>query len=290
MDRQRLSTRLLLLGIILTLAGCMTACSVPPPVDAWAFCGVHPDDAHARAKVRTLAEVAGIDATFGPCLPPDWSTYSPPFPGQRYASPEVYHRLLRLNAEHGMRTVVYDARLWDADSFVRATARDEWWSVRQWVAGFDLGDEYDPRGGDWALLVERWHLLIAETVPELGVWPFTNHLGWDSALSRALVELPGPMLSFDAYHVPESLRLARTYGTQRPMMCAVNALAHGPYLPTAQSLEQTMRDHRDAGCEALLVFGGDRPIDTPGFTTDSLVTQTGAPTALAAAVKRGSNA
>jgi len=290
MDRQRLSTRLLVLGIIVTLAGCMTSCSVPPPMDAWAFCGVHPDDPHAPTKVSTLAQVAGIDATFGPCLPPDWSTYSPATPGQRYASPETYRRLVMLNATVGMRTVVYDARLWNTDPQVRSSALDEWWSVRHHIAGFDLGDEYDPRGAEWQILVARWTLLVSETVPGIGVWPFTNHLGWDSALTKALTDLPGPMLSYDAYDVPESLRLACTYAPQRPLMCAVNALAHGPYRPTAQSVEQEMRDHREAGCEAILVFGGDRPINTPEFATDSLVTQTGQPTDLAAAVNRGANA
>lgn len=286
MTRQRFSTFALLLGILLTLAGCLTSCAVNPPVDAWAFCGVHPDDPHARAKTRTLAEVAQIDATFGPCLPPDWSSYSPANPGQRYASPETYHRLVRLNAEFGMRTVVYDARLWADDPGVRAMARDEWWTVRHWIAGFDMGDEFDPRGPEWAVLVERWNLLIAETVPDLKVWPFTNHLGWDSALTQALTDLPGPMLSYDAYDVAESLRLARTYSPQRPLMCAVNALTHGPFTPTPATLEQDMADHR-AHCDWLLVFGGDRPIDTPGFSTDSLVTQTGEPTDLAHAVARG---
>jgi hypothetical protein len=51
-----------------------------------------------------------------------------------------------------------------------------------------------------------------------------------------------------------------------------------------------MRDHREAGCESILIFGGDRPINTPEFATDSLVTQTGQPTDLAAAVNRGANA
>lgn len=260
---------------------------MPPPVDTWAFCGVHPDDPHAKAKVTTLATVAGIDATMGPCLPPDWSTYSPANPGQRYAEPEVYHRLVELNASVGMKTVVYDDRLWDSNPQIRTWARDEWWSVRQHIAGFDVGDEYDPNGPEWEILVSRWNLLIQEVVSDLNIWPYTNHLGWYSALTRAVTELLGPMLSYDAYDVPASLEIARTYAPQRPLMCAINTLRHGPYRPTPQNVEQAMRDHRTAGCEALLIFGGEQPINTPGFDHDSLVTDTGAPTPLAYAVARG---
>lgn len=286
---RRLSTPLLLIGILAIIVGLVTSCSVRPPVDTWAFCGVHPDTPYAREKVRTLAEVAGIDATFGPCLPPDWSTYSPANPGQRYATPEVYHRLVRLNAEYGMQTVVYDARLWADDPLVRSHARDEWWTVRHHIAGFDVGDEYDPRSPEWDVLVNRWALLSQETVSELGIWPYTNHLGWESALDMALIYMPGPLLSYDSYDVTESLRVARKYADVRPLMCAINALAHGPYDPTPQSVEVAMLDHRDAGCESLLIFGGDKPINTPGFTTDSLVTGMGKPTPLASAVFRGAS-
>lgn len=285
---RRFSQPLLLLGILAIIVGLSTSCAIPPAVDAWAFCGVHPDDKHARAKVETLADVAQIDATFGPCLPPDWSSYTPAFPGQRYASPEVYHRLVRLNAEHGMQTVVYDSRLWDGDPLVRGSAIDEWWTVRHHIAGFDMGDEFDPRA-EWEILVERWNLLIAEVVPALGVWPFTNHLPWESALDRAVTDLPGPLLSFDSYDVAESLRLVRRYGSQRPLMCAVNALNHGPYAVTPESLETAMRDHRREGCDALLVFGGDKPIGTAGFESDSLVTPDGRPTNLARAVAVGAS-
>ena len=38
-----------------------------------------------------------------------------------------------------------------------------------------------------------------------------------------------------------------------------------------------MQRHRAAGCDMILLFGGDMPIDTDGFVTPSLVNPTGRP-------------
>ena len=50
----------------------VSAAPVPPlsVIDTWAWCGVHPDDPVALASARSMATVAGIDATFGPCNVP----------------------------------------------------------------------------------------------------------------------------------------------------------------------------------------------------------------------------
>ena len=77
--------------------------------ETWAFCGVHPDAPYAAKAIHTLAASAGIDATFGPCMPPDWSTYTAAEPGGRYADPDTYFRLTVMNASEGMKTIVYDA-------------------------------------------------------------------------------------------------------------------------------------------------------------------------------------
>jgi hypothetical protein len=165
-----------------------------------AFCGVHPDAPNASRAVNSLAVSAGIDATFGPAMPPDWSTYTPAEPGRRYADPDTYDRLTALNASVGMKTVVYDARLWSTDASIRQTAIDFWQPSIAWIRAFDLGDEFDPRTADWAELVARWRIMFDIVYPATGIGPFTNHLPDAEVLSRALVDMPeqAAHLSFDS--------------------------------------------------------------------------------------------
>lgn len=281
------------------LGGCAPiTCTTPPPpplpaaVDVWAFCGIHPDHPHAQQQADTLADIAGVDVVFGPCLPPDWSTYTTSEPGQRYADPDTYRRAVRINAEAGMRTVVYDQRVWSPDPAVRDEAILFWTPVLPSIAAWDMGDEFDPGWPEqWNALIERWAVVRDLVEPVTGIPPFTNHLGSAWTLDRALAEIPGQteMMSFDAYDVPASLRLAETYSSRVDyLMCAVNALPHGPYQPTPASATSDMRAHAQAGCDGILIFGGTQPIDTPGFDHPSLVYPDGSPTPLAAAVLKGS--
>ena len=85
----------------------------PQAVDTWAWCGVDPGSPIAATAVRAMAQAAGIDATFGPCNIPD-PAYTPIDPKNRYVPPDVYMRLVLLNATVGMKTVVYDQRFWGA--------------------------------------------------------------------------------------------------------------------------------------------------------------------------------
>src|SRR4051794_8834054 len=94
----------LIVGITCGVVGLSTASPAaatavsPPPrtVDSWAWCGVNPDDPSAATAVRTMVQAAGIDATFGPCNVP--TNYTPAEPGNRYVAPDVYMRLVQLNA------------------------------------------------------------------------------------------------------------------------------------------------------------------------------------------------
>lgn len=254
-----------------------------PPVPVYAWCGVHPDHPHAQAQADTLARDAGIDATFGPCNPPDWTTYTPATPGPRYSDPATYMRLLHINAAAGMQTFVYDARLWDDDPQVRVDALVMWQPHTRWIAGWDMSDEWDE--GQWAELERRWSLVYSEVSTVTGVLPFTNNLPWrmDAAL-----DLEGEWVGFDDYNLDSSLATARRYAPLVPRLtCAVNAMTHGPFVATSRQVRFDMLAHRDAGCDAILLFGGVRPIDTPGFDVDSLVTDTGRPTELAAAAAGG---
>ncbi|HEY5875011.1 MAG TPA: hypothetical protein VIT64_06905, partial [Ilumatobacteraceae bacterium] len=64
----------------------------PAATEAWAWCGVRPDDPVALASVTAMATVGGIDATFGPCIA-EGPDYTPETPGQRYVSPAEYMKL-----------------------------------------------------------------------------------------------------------------------------------------------------------------------------------------------------
>lgn len=261
----------------------------PKQVPTWAFCGVHPDDPYAAKKVLSLSQNSGFTATFGPCLRPDMTTYTTAEPGQRYGTPELYKRLVQLNASVGMKTVVYDARLWSLDPTLVDQAIADWTPYFGSIAAWDMGDEFDPTYPEqWNELVFRWGRMQS-VMDRSGVAPFTNHLGWEWVLDKALTDLPGQILSFDIYDIPTSLATARKYDSLTPtLMCSINALKHGSYSPTQSSVKKAMRDHRAAGCDMLLVFGGEMPIDTDGFVTPSAVTWNGKPTKLASGIYWGS--
>jgi hypothetical protein len=275
------------------IAGCSPTTPTPAPMKVYAFCGVNPDDSAAQRKAVAMSKDGGITATFGPCLPPP-ANYTTAFPGSRYATPEQYLRLTVINANAGMKTLVYDARIWSDDSTVRQAAIDYWLPHAAWLEGWDMGDEFDPSMPDWPILVQRWKIVREHIAPVTGVQPFTNHLGSAGVLSAALADLPGSeqLLSYDAYpevngRMEASLALAAQYqGSTSNLMCAINALRHNEFRPTAAKIRQHIADHRKAGCDSFLIFGGEKPINTPGFPSDSLVNAKGQATSLAKAVKQ----
>ena len=278
--------------ILLAAVGLVsTACDpVPtrPEAETWAFCGVHPSDPLAQTKANSMRISGGLDATFGPCLPVDWSTYTPANPGGRYLDPQGYLYLTVVNANAGMKTIVYDARIWSTNAAVRQQAIDFWYPHREWIRAWDMGDEFDPATSDWNILVARWNRVLTYVTPATGIGPFTNHLPW--ALDEALRDMPAQAnhLSYDQYDVPASLAIARQFAPQvGHLMCAINALDHGSFHPTAWGIESAMLDHRDAGCDSFLIFGGEMPINTPGFYGTSLVNPNGTATSWAEAVARG---
>ena len=284
----------IIVATAMTLGGCQQAApSKPPALETWVFCGVNPADPLAQRKANSLARDAGVDATLGPCLPPP-ANYTTAYPGSRYANPDQYFQLVVINANAGMETIVYDARIWSDDTQERQRAIDFWTPHLKWIRAWDMGDEFDPSSPDWAVLVHRWNIVTTFVAPATGVGPFTNHLGSAGVLEQALVDLPnqGAHLSYDAY--PEvngvmqaSLDLAGAFnGRVNHLMCAINALRHNDYRPTAASIKRHIDSHRNAGCDSILVFGGELPINTPGFSTPSLVSSKGAPTALARSIKQ----
>lgn len=264
-------------------------------VETWAFCGVHPDAPNATRAAQTLASKAGINATMGPCMPPDWSSYTPAEPGSRYVDPDTYARLTELNASVGMKTVVFDARLWSTDATVRQAAIDYWTPSLPWIRAFDLGDEFDPASVEWTVLMARWRIMIDIVFPATGVGPFTNHFGFSEVLSKALIDMPEQRahLSFDSYDEPTALAITAEFdGQVNHLMCAVNALKHGPYSPTTAGITAHMKRLRAAGADSFLIFGGATPYNwdlTPDttFGRTSLFTATGRPTVWANAVLRG---
>src|SRR4051812_4182211 len=272
----------------------------PTTVDSWAWCGVNPDDPVAADAVRAMALAGGIDATFGPCDIPDPNfdpPYSPAFTADRYVRPDVYMRLVQLNATVGMKTVVYDARLWSDTASVRNQAISFWQPVLANIAAWDMGDEFDPRPTphpDWDALVHRWGIVRTFVEPVTGIQPFTNFLPFPDVIQQGLDELPGVdrLLSFDRYAGDFGSSLAAQFGSRAKLMCAVNAFSGGPAgVATPTSMRHVMDVLIQAGCDQFLVFGGFKVYETRKpfqFNPDTITEPTGAATELAPVAQEGS--
>jgi hypothetical protein len=297
MTKNLLST--LSVAMLATFAfGTAAVHAAPPapvqPAVAWAFCGVHPDDPNAAAAVAVLAG-AHVDATFGPCMPPDRATYTTAEPGARYVDPATYARLVDLNASVGMDTVVYDDRLWSENPGTRLTAYQFWMlnDRLDHVAAWDMGDEFDPKYGDWAILVGRWAIMVEKVEPVTTVGPFTNHLPDAAVIERALADLGHDALSFDCYDVKQAIELTRTFAPLTDdLMVAVSALDYGAGTPSVESIVGMMTALRAEGADRFLIFGGSFPYlsdltPDPTFGGRSLVDNLGHATPLALAVLDG---
>ena len=256
--------------------------------DTWAWCGVHPDDPAAQASAVAMAAGAGIDATFGPCNVPS-PDYTPAFTANRYVSPALYMRLVEINAVAGMKTVVYDARLWSTDAAVRTTALTFWQPVYQHIAAWDMGDEFDETGPQWAILITRWNVVLADATLRSGIRPFANQL--PSAVDDALDDLPGSdrLMSFAEYRGDLGASLVRTFDAAvERLMCGVNAFDHLDLVPSTTLIRTAMTTLVEAGCDQILVFGGARVYGSESlFGTSSLVTPEGTATPWAVAVREG---
>lgn len=259
----------------------------PIEADTWAWCGVHPDDPVAVASASSMAAVAGIDVTFGPCIEPT-GPYSPAFPGDRYVDPETYMRVVEINAQFGMKTAVYDARVWSPDPAERDAALAYWAPVLQHIAVWDLGDEFEPTSDEWGLLIERWNIVLSDVTARSGIEPFANHLRW--SLDEALADLPGSdrFLSFTMYDGDRGQAIAREFAPRTAnLMCGVNAFDHGGLVPTADSIREDSHLLLAAGCSTLLVFGGHWVYGTDEFGSQSLTDRQGRPTDWAGGVRAG---
>ncbi|MEO6122916.1 MAG: hypothetical protein ABIR32_04345 [Ilumatobacteraceae bacterium] len=269
--------------------------AAPKSVDTWAWCGVHPDDPAALTAARSMAVYSGVDATFGPCKEGD-PGYTAAFPLDRYVSPELYRRLVVINRDVGMQTVVYDSRIWSADPAVRTAAKVFWRSYYEDIAAWDMGDEFDPRYSEWSILIERTNIVLDDVTLDSDVQPYTNHLGF--AVEDAIADVPGStrMLSFDSYGDDGGESIARSIDSRvQTLMCAVNTydispLSPSPEIPTPASIRDTTTRLVDAGCDMILTFGGTQvygqtflgPKST-GFGPLSIVDGNGEPTQRATA-------
>ena len=275
--------------------------SARPTMPVIIFCGIHPDDPKAQAKANILARQAGADVSMGGCMPPDWANYTTANPGKRYMTRDQYLRATVINANAGMKTIVYEPGIWSDDEAVRNEAIEFWRPHAAWLFAFDMGDEFDPTyAADWDALVHRFDVIDTFVSPAIGIGGFTNHMSYDWVLDRALADIPAQsvLMSYDVYGrtngVPqESLDTAARYaGRTNNLVCAVNALTHAHYKPNAREIKLDMQLHRDAGCDFILIFGGVAPYlddlsPDPVFGGNSLVTWNGKATSWAKAVLDG---
>jgi len=281
----------------------------PPPkkVDAWAWCGVHPDDPSALQAVMSMAKVAHIDATFGPCYTVTSTynaNYSPSDPGvegersqYRYVSPQTYMKLVLLNAQAGMQTVVYDNRVWSPTKADRDAAVAFWSPVLEHIAAWDLGDEFQPQLPEWQTLKTRWNQVLADVTVRTGIRPFSNHL--EESADAALKDLPGTdqLFSFTRYNLDLGAGTAkRLDGKVKTVMCGVNTFKHSVFNPTPEKILSDMSTLVAAGCDRFLVFGGFVVYDVgtqrggrgeTDYGSRSIVDTSGAATTWATAVAEG---
>jgi hypothetical protein len=262
--------------------------AAPAPVDAWAWCGVNPDDPAASEAVQTIALAGGIDATFGPCNDPK-PPYTPAFTSNRYVLPDVYMRLVKLNATVGMKTVVYDKRLWSPVAADRNDAIAFWQPVLANIAAWDMGDEFDPAGPEWSILKQRWTIVLNDATARTGIKPFTNVLPNSTALDKALADLPGMdnLLSFAQYNGDLGAGLARSYDAKAKLMCGVNTFDFNGLVATAAGIRANSETLRTAGCDQLLIFGGFPVYDTAKFGDLSITDRDGQETGRAPAAQEG---
>ena len=262
-----------------------------PGRQLWAFCGIEPGDPYVVAKTSAM-QASGITATFGPCRPAP-AGYSPAYPGTRYADPATYYQLTNVNALFGLKTVVYDSRLWSANSSTRAIAKNYWQPQLNLgrVAAFDLGDEYDPLGPQWSILVSRWN-----TVRALGLKPYTNVAA--APQSAGATNLTAPYvaastlagigstagdLSFDNYDYTQEAAVASAFNGAGREMCAVAAINFpgGPAVSPSY-IAAAFSALLANGCDDWLIFTGELP--QTGWTQYSLFDSVGNRTALSYAV------
>ncbi|MCU1388842.1 MAG: hypothetical protein JWL72_2180 [Ilumatobacteraceae bacterium] len=278
------------LGVLVVLAGAGAAAvqvvhadGPPKAVQTWAWCGVHPDDPFAQTAARSMAVFGGIDATFGPCK--DGSPgYSPANPGDRYVSPDQYMRVVQINASVGMKTIVYDARVWSTDPAVRTAAKDFWRPVYRNIAAWDMGDEFDPASSEWQMLVDRTNIVLSDVAVDSRVQPYTNYSG--DAVDRAVRDVPGAkrMLSFDFYFNDGGEAIAKSLNAKvRTLMCAVDAFEVDSFHPTSESIRDTTDRLVRAGCDMILEFGGAQVYGSHAFGPKSIIDHSGEPTDLGTA-------
>jgi hypothetical protein len=262
----------------------------PKSVTTWAWCGVHPDDPTAIAAATSMAVYSGIDATFGPCKEPD-PGYTPAEPLDRYVSPELYRRLILINREVGMQTVVYDKRIWSPDPTVRNEAKVFWRPYYDDIAAWDMGDEFDPSKPEWKTLIQRTNVVLGDVALDSNVQPYTNHVG--SAVEQAIAQVPGStrMLSFDFYFNDGGESIARSIDARvQTLMCAVNTYDVDQFEGTPETIRDTTNRLLAAGCDMILTFGGTQVYGatflgpkSPHFGPHSIVDGAGEPTERATA-------
>ena len=276
-------------GVMGSAVTSSSATPSPTPRSAltWAWCGVRPDDPSALAAVTAMATDAGIDATFGPCKIPA-AGYTPANTLDRYVDAATYMRLVKLNAQVGMKTVVYDQRIWSNDPAVRTTALTFWAPEYANIAAWDMGDEFDPNGSEWPILIQLWNIVLTDAFVRSGVRPYANHFA--TAVGKALTDLASSneLMSFTRYDGDKGVSIVDQFGSKtKNLMCGVNAFTHLHFTPSATSIRDDMQLLLAAGCDMILVFGGERVYDTTQYGNASLVDASGRATTWAAATLKG---
>lgn len=240
------------------------------------FCAPLQSSEYFAQDLEALAEI-GVTSVHGPCYKPP-KNYTPTEPGERYAEPEEYMSLVQAAGKLGMKVYVYDDRLWSENFSDRQAAVKYWTPVKDKLAGFDMGDEFNIyhilKGTKDELpeVAERWKRLSSWPARKLGANGITNMapLG-DNYQEDVLGALPGiKRIAFNDYSIGETLRnidFLRNLGYDPIPSVGTQSSHYGSPESAARHLESVF----DASVNSAVVFPGALPEEPVSWSWNPLV-------------------
>lgn len=243
--------------------------SAQTEVDVFAFCSPEFGPTF-QADLNAMVDI-GVTVMHGPCRQPP-SDYSPLEPGVRYASVSEYRYLVISNAIRGVKTVVYDPRVWSESYSTRIEAIRYWKAYAYWIEAWDLGDEPNinheqaGKADETIGFSVRWSNMRM-VVHALGVEGLTNIppvLG-ERYMRNVLDNMfPGTeRIGFNIYKRKANLRWTKWFVENGYDPCPAIG-THGLFYSDPSQSAQQLTEVLDAGVTCVVLFPGAQvPANAP---------------------------